>query len=267
MIGQRTRAALEREKIADAARHQGTRVRSSDGKLSEADWQEMAGRLRARASGLMRQLDAGSGYREQIERDLAKRMSATAGKTPDPQGPPRAKPCTDCMTANDPDARFCKTCGNKLDKTACESFPLCPWCLLVEALVRCAAPDARPVSRWPAFRGRHGSAERRSVRPLDSRDLSNNHQPPGQPAHRIEGADRQDRRHGSRQNSGTSPRERPSRRQPTSTAASRVAGVPGAVAGGIRLLLVAPISPRARRPSRPRRRHGVVVIGSRSRIS
>ena len=54
------------------------------GKLSDADWQEMSGRLRARAAGLIRQLDAGAGYRDQIESDLAKRLAM-----PDPKGPAR----------------------------------------------------------------------------------------------------------------------------------------------------------------------------------
>ena len=44
------------------------------GKLSEADWQEMSGRLRARAARLIRQLDAGANYREQIERELTNRL-------------------------------------------------------------------------------------------------------------------------------------------------------------------------------------------------
>jgi hypothetical protein len=78
------------------------------GKLSDSDWSEMSGRLRARASRLMRQLDTGSGYREQIERDLAKRL----GQAP---AQPAVKPgCPSCATVNDPDARFCKNCGHKL---------------------------------------------------------------------------------------------------------------------------------------------------------
>ena len=47
-------------------------------RLSDEDWHEMSGRLRARAARLMRQLDAGAGYREQIEKDLAKRIGEQA---------------------------------------------------------------------------------------------------------------------------------------------------------------------------------------------
>ena len=35
----------------------------------------MSGRLRARALGLMRQLDAGGGYREQIAKEVEERLS------------------------------------------------------------------------------------------------------------------------------------------------------------------------------------------------
>jgi hypothetical protein len=80
------------------------------GKLSESDWHEMSGRLRARAARLMRQLDAGSGYRDQIERDLAKRLGETA--VPAASVGPRT--CVSCSTMNDADARFCKSCGDKL---------------------------------------------------------------------------------------------------------------------------------------------------------
>jgi membrane protease subunit (stomatin/prohibitin family) len=79
------------------------------GKVSDADFQEMSGRLRLRATGLMRQLDAGAGYREQIERDLAARMN-DAPVAPLPQG----HFCTQCGTKNEADAKFCKNCGHKL---------------------------------------------------------------------------------------------------------------------------------------------------------
>ena len=49
MVAGRTRAALEREKMLDAARDQGPRVRSRDGKVAEGDFEEMRDRLRARA--------------------------------------------------------------------------------------------------------------------------------------------------------------------------------------------------------------------------
>ena len=71
MVGQRTRASLEREKMLALRAIKELEFDRAMGKLSEADWNEMSGRLRARAARLIRQLDAGANYREQIERDLA----------------------------------------------------------------------------------------------------------------------------------------------------------------------------------------------------
>ena len=106
MVGQRTRAALEREKLLTLRTIKELEFDRAMGKLSDADWEEMAGKLRARAAGLMKQLDAATGYREQIEKDLAKRMGARAV--------PVERMCGSCSTTNDQDARFCKSCGQKL---------------------------------------------------------------------------------------------------------------------------------------------------------
>jgi hypothetical protein len=107
MYGHRTRVALEREKLLALRSIKELEFDRAMGKLSEADWREMSGRLRARAARLMRQLDAGAGYRDQIERDLAKRI----GEAPVAHAPAA---CSGCSTVNDPDARFCKGCGKKL---------------------------------------------------------------------------------------------------------------------------------------------------------
>src|SRR6185295_4414392 len=78
MFGHRTRAALEREKMLALRSIKELEFDRAMGKVSDSDWQEMSGRLRTRATRLMRQLDAGAGYREQIERDLAKRLGASS---------------------------------------------------------------------------------------------------------------------------------------------------------------------------------------------
>ena len=106
MVGQRTRVALEREKALVLKSIKELEFDKAMGKLSESDFQEMSGRLRTRATRLMRQLDAG-GYRAQVEQDLAKRL----GATPEPQA---AGFCAACGTARDVDAKFCKSCGAKL---------------------------------------------------------------------------------------------------------------------------------------------------------
>jgi ribosomal protein L40E len=111
LVGSRTRAALEREKMLALRAIKELEFDRAMGKLSDADWQEMSGRLRTRAARLMRQLDAGAGYREKIEQDLAKRLG------PMPQARDVAVAgqfCTACGTRNETDARFCKSCGNKL---------------------------------------------------------------------------------------------------------------------------------------------------------
>src|SRR5438093_817320 len=76
MIGARTRAALEREKMLALRAIKELDFDHAMGKLSESDWKDMSRRLRARAARLMRQLDAGTGYRQQIERDIARRLAA-----------------------------------------------------------------------------------------------------------------------------------------------------------------------------------------------
>jgi hypothetical protein len=113
MVGQRTRVALEREKLLTLRSIKELEFDRAMGRLSDEDWNEMSGRLRARAARLMRQLDAGAGYREQIEKDLAKRIGE---KREAPAAAPIAaeRVCRSCDTANDADAKFCKGCGQPL---------------------------------------------------------------------------------------------------------------------------------------------------------
>jgi len=127
MVGHRTRAALEREKLLTLRTIKELEFDRAMGKLSDADWQEMSTRLRARAARLIHQLDAATGYRDQIERDLAKRLGE-GGARPKPRVPTESmeregsaerrdedeRVCASCSTGNDADARFCKGCGAKL---------------------------------------------------------------------------------------------------------------------------------------------------------
>ena len=133
MVGQRTRLALEREKLLTLRTIKELEFDRAMGKLSDGDWQEMSTRLRARAAGLMRQLDSSSGYRDQIERDLARRLGekdARLNRLRQGYGGQEAsryedgsersakalaeRVCASCSSANDADARFCKGCGQKL---------------------------------------------------------------------------------------------------------------------------------------------------------
>lgn len=119
MIGGRTRAALEREKTLVLRSIKELEFDRAMGKVSEKDFDEMSTRLRVRAAGLMRQLDAGTGYRDAIEKELVRRVgeppaivraTPVVGETPDTS----ATTCASCATPNDSDARFCKQCGARL---------------------------------------------------------------------------------------------------------------------------------------------------------
>jgi hypothetical protein len=111
MVGGRTRAALEREKHLTLRAIKDLEFDKAMGKVSEVDFHEMSTRLRARAVRLIRQLDAGQGYRSQIEQDLARRLGAASEAPP---AVPTVRTCAACSTVNEADARFCKTCGEKL---------------------------------------------------------------------------------------------------------------------------------------------------------
>jgi ribosomal protein L40E len=132
IFGGRTRAALEREKTLVLRSIKDLEFDHAMGKVSDKDFSEMSARLRARAAGLIRQLEAGTSYREAIEAEIEKRVgpkpaSVDAARTlsrPPVDGEPdmarpaveekRMKICLSCCTQNDPDARFCKGCGYQL---------------------------------------------------------------------------------------------------------------------------------------------------------
>jgi hypothetical protein len=159
VVGGGTRAALEREKMLLLRFIKDLEFDRRMGKVSEKDFVEMSARLRSRAARLIRQLDAGSLYREQIEREIERRLgagsaarSAAPGAQPHPassiesavgQVPPRegrsesrggpAEPdpsaertvpldgpaeCPSCRTVNDRDAKFCKNCGARIERSA-----------------------------------------------------------------------------------------------------------------------------------------------------
>jgi len=119
-LGGRTRAALEREKTLTLRALKDLEFDRAMGKISEADLNEMTGRLRARAARLIGQLDAERGYREQIERDIARRIGAEpkGQVSPSPAAvvaTQDARTCGSCGKNSDLDARFCKHCGASLE--------------------------------------------------------------------------------------------------------------------------------------------------------
>ena len=150
MVGSRTRAALEREKNLVLRSIKELEFDHAMGKVSDSDYEEMASRLRSRAVRLLQELDnTTSGYRELIERELAKRLARAGGRVDSvaPAGTvatadalatadamttadgmarsdgvaqgfspafDEAATCDSCGATNDSDARFCKNCGTKL---------------------------------------------------------------------------------------------------------------------------------------------------------
>jgi hypothetical protein len=116
-LSERARIELEREKALTLRSIKELEFDRAMGKVSPQDFDEMAGRLRARAVGIMKQLDAGtSAYRVIIEKELAARVgSKPAGQLPaQAVVPVRVSGLCTCGTPNDSDARFCKSCGTKL---------------------------------------------------------------------------------------------------------------------------------------------------------
>ena len=113
LLGGRTRAALEREKTLALRSIKELEFDYAMKKIARAAYEEMNARLRARAIRLMRQLDAGQGYRSEIDREVAKRLGEAPGVS-QAAAAVVANACASCGTANDRDARFCKACGTKL---------------------------------------------------------------------------------------------------------------------------------------------------------
>jgi hypothetical protein len=136
LIGGRTRAALEREKALALRSIKELEFDHAMKKVSDKDFADMSSRLRARATRIMRELDASVGYRDDIEREIARRLgtmpaasmpaSKSAGRSDDvgdatPTDREMTAPsaqlaaaCATCGTGNDADARFCKACGSRI---------------------------------------------------------------------------------------------------------------------------------------------------------
>ena len=133
-LTERSRMAFEREKALVIRSIKELEFDRAMGKLSPKDFDEMGGRLRARAIMLMKQLDeGGSAYRELIERELSSRLAdarkgtvaaagagavaaaaVAAGAVAAPDVKAADGQCVSCGTSNDHDAAFCKRCGTKL---------------------------------------------------------------------------------------------------------------------------------------------------------
>jgi hypothetical protein len=89
-------------------------------KISERDYRDMVERYRNRAMRLISELDAGGDYRGLIEKELKLRLelpvtdAAPAAAAAAASAPAARPKCATCQTENDPDAKFCKSCGGKI---------------------------------------------------------------------------------------------------------------------------------------------------------
>jgi len=122
-LSEDTRAGLEREKALTLRSIKELEFDRAMGKVSEQDFAEVLGRLRARAMSLIEELDrAGTEpkARGTTERKKPEKTPKKAEKKVEKKPEQKAETgsdevsCAACQTLNDHDARFCKQCGAKL---------------------------------------------------------------------------------------------------------------------------------------------------------
>ena len=107
VLGERAREDLLREKALVLRSIKELEFDKSMGKVSDADFAQLSAPLRARALSLM----------QALEREPAAespRQSAQARPAP---AAPAGVVCKSCGRPNDTDARFCKSCGSRLDRS------------------------------------------------------------------------------------------------------------------------------------------------------
>ena len=120
IVGGRTRAALEREKILILRSIKELEFDRAMGKMSDEDFEEMSRRLRLRALTLMKQLDVEEPeYREMINKELVRRLGLESNDLGLLEDVTEVGGfiCEVCKTENDEDAKFCKGCGALLEAT------------------------------------------------------------------------------------------------------------------------------------------------------
>jgi hypothetical protein len=121
----RTRQLLEEDKALVLRSIKELEFDRSMGKVSEADFQEIGGRLRSRALALMQQIEGLDDRHEAgpTASTEAGPLGPAPGRAPDLKVRPpsevtgprrRSRACTSCATASDADAKFCKQCGARL---------------------------------------------------------------------------------------------------------------------------------------------------------
>jgi hypothetical protein len=109
-LGGRARAALERDKALVLRALKDLEFDRAMGKISDKDFAEMSGRLRLRATRILRQIDAGSSYRDRIEREVARRLGTSTRASASTAAPAPNRPRRLCQqTAREHAPRAGKT--------------------------------------------------------------------------------------------------------------------------------------------------------------
>jgi hypothetical protein len=110
-LAEREREALEREKALTLRSIKELEFDRAMGKVSDEDFKDLEARLRARAMSLIEQLEAAPALPD-AGRGANRGQDASGGRVFRPGD--SVSICTSCNTANDDDARFCKSCGTPL---------------------------------------------------------------------------------------------------------------------------------------------------------
>ena len=189
---ERARAALEREKTLVLRSIKELEFDRAMGKVSAKDFDEMAGRLRARAMTLMKQLDAGgSGYRE-VDRARAQR-AAHGGR---PRSTAAAAPVAGRRRQHGATTRLARTAPPARPST----IPTrCSASDAARRSRRCPMDDAFDVSIALLYRVRPGDAARRPQAQMpDARQMSGVPLPVGDLPRRHRHRPRRPRRDGER---------------------------------------------------------------------
>jgi hypothetical protein len=130
-LGERTRELLEREKMLTLRSIKELEFDHAMGKIGEADFAELSGRLRTRALSLMEELS---------------RASTTVPAKSDERSRTTRPHCTSCGTANENDAKFCKNCGAKILAALVVALVLAT---MTPIAAQTEMPDLRQVSGKP----------------------------------------------------------------------------------------------------------------------
>jgi hypothetical protein len=138
MLGRRTPAPERKRELLRALKD--LELEHSIGKIDDADYLELSERYRDAAKTLMREMDDGIAPRRKqaealvlahlekqkicpAERETPEREEEEDEQQPSNRGAANRVECAKCAVSNEPDAAFCKKCGNSLTKPPSQEAP------------------------------------------------------------------------------------------------------------------------------------------------